>query len=185
MVSHGHPAMIGLRHTGRTATKDKLDVNATESGTVRNNGYFKWTTFTNMRILLSCQGINLKTRLRVLKCYVWPTLFYGAETWSITKSLLSRLDAFEMWIYRRVLKILWTEKRRMGTGREIVRQFKTRKLQYLGHFIIRHNTSQLLEGNIEGRRSRGRPRTTWITDLTNSTGAKYYQQKIAAEDRKR
>ena len=160
---------------------------------VRYNGYFKWTTFTNIRILLSCQGINLKTRLRVLKCYVWPTLFYGPETWFITKSLLSRLDAFQMWIYRRVLKISWTEKvtneevmRRIGTGREIMRQFKTRKLQYLGH-LIRHNISQLqlIEGKIEGRRSRGRPRTTWITDLTNSTGAKYYQQKKAAEDRKR
>ena len=42
--------------------------------------------------------------------YIWPTLFYGAETWTITKSLLSRLDAFEMWVYRRVLKISWTEK---------------------------------------------------------------------------
>ncbi len=55
-------------------------------------------TYTNMRTLLSCQGINLKTRLRAIKCYIWPTLFYGAETWTITKSLLSRLDAFEMWV---------------------------------------------------------------------------------------
>ena len=80
----------------------------------------------------------------------------------MTKSLLSRLDAFEMWIYRRVMKISWTEKiikeevlRRIGTGREIVRQFKTRILQYLGHrHLIRHNASQqlLTEGNIEGRR---------------------------------
>ena len=122
-----------------------------------------WTTFTNMRTLLSCRGINLKTRLRALKFYIWPTLFYGAETWTITKSLLSRLDASEMWVYRRVLRISWTEKitnedvlRRMGTGRKIVRKFKTMKLQYLGH-IIRHNTSQiqLIEGKIEGRRSRG------------------------------
>ena len=126
------------------------------------------TTFTNMRTLLSCRGINLNIRLRALKCYIWPTLFYGAETWTITKSLLSRLDAFEMWVYRRVLKISWAEKitneevlRRMGTGREIVRQFKTRKLQYLGH-LVRHNSSQLqlIEGKIEGRRSRGRPRNT-------------------------
>ena len=101
------------------------------------------TTFTNMRTLLSCRGINLKTILRALKCYIWPTLFYGAETWTITKSLLSRLDAFEMWIYRRLLKISWTEKitneevlRRMGTGREIVRQFKTRKLQSFSSFPL-------------------------------------------------
>ena len=59
------------------------------------------------------------------------------------------------------------ELRRMGTGREIVRQFKTRKLQYLGH-LIRHNSSQLqlIEGKIEGRRSRGRPRHSWTTVIT-------------------
>ena len=76
--------------------------------------------------------------------------------------------------------------RRMGTGREIVRQFKTRKLQFLGH-LIRHNTSQiqLIEGKIEGRRSRGRPRNTWTTDITTTNGMKYYQLKRAAEDRKR
>ena len=82
------------------------------------------TSFTNIRTLLSCRGINLKTSLRAIKCYIWPTLFYGAETWTITKSLLSSLDAFEMWVYRRVLKISWTEKitneevlGKTGTGR--------------------------------------------------------------------
>ena len=151
------------------------------------------TTFTNMITLLSCRGINLKTRLRAITCYIWPTLFYGADTWTITKSLLSRLDAFEMWVYRRVLKISWTEKitneevlRRMGIGREIVRQFKTRKLQYLGH-LMRHNSTQLqlIEGQIEDRISRGRPRNTWTTDITSTKGLNYYQLKRAAEDRKR
>ena len=86
------------------------------------------TTFTNMRTLLSCRGINMKTRLRAIQFYIWPTLFYGAETWTITQSLLSRLDAFEMWVYRSVLKISWTENitneevlRRLRTDREIVR----------------------------------------------------------------
>ena len=46
------------------------------------------STFTNVRTLLSCRGINLNTRLRAIKCYIWPTLFYGAETWTITKSLV-------------------------------------------------------------------------------------------------
>ena len=151
------------------------------------------TTFINMRTLLSCRGINMKARLRVIKCYIWPTLFYGAETRTITKYLLSRRDAFEMWVYLRVLKISWAEKitneevlRRMQTGREIVRQFKTRKLQYLGH-LIRHNTSQIqiIEGKIEGRRSRGRPRNSWTTDITTTNGMKYYQLKRAAEDRER
>ena len=62
------------------------------------------TTYTNMTTLLSCLGINLKTSLKAIQCYIWPILFYGAETWTITKSLLSILDAFEIWIYRRVLE---------------------------------------------------------------------------------
>ena len=53
-----------------------------------------------MRTIVSCRGINLNTILRVIQCYIWPTLFYGAETWTITKSHLSRFDAFEMWVYR-------------------------------------------------------------------------------------
>ena len=92
-----------------------------------------------------------------------------------------------------VLKIAWTDKitneevlRRVGTGREIVRQFKTNKLQYIGLLII-HYTSQihLMEGKIEGRRFRGRPRNTWTTDITTTNRMKYYQRKRAAEDRKR
>ena len=143
------------------------------------------STFTNMRTLLSCRGINLKTRLRAMQWYVWPTPFYGAETWTITKSRLSRLDDFEVWIYRRVLKISWTEKitneevsRMMGTGRYIVRQFKTRKLQYQRDLI---SQLQLIEGRI----SRGRPRNTWTTDITTTNGTRYYQLKRADLDRKR
>ncbi len=158
------------------------------------------STFTNIRTLLSCQGINLKTRLRAIQCCIWPTLFHGADTWTIKKFLLSRLDSFEMWVYSRVFKISQTVYKekitneevliRIGKGREIVRQFKTRKLQYLGH-LIRHSTSQiqLIEGKIEGRRSSGRPRNTWTTDIiinyTTTNGMKYYQLKRAAEDRER
>ena len=96
-----------------------------------------------------------------------------------------------MWVHRRVLNISWTENitneevlRRMGTGREILRQYKKRKLQYLGH-LIRHNSShlQLIEGKIEGRRSRGRPRNTWTTDVTTTNVMKNYQLKRTAEDR--
>ena len=106
------------------------------------------------------------------------TILWSRDARTITKSLLSRLDAFEIWIYRRVLKISWMEKitneevlRRMGTDRDILRQFKMRKLQYLGH-LIRHNASQLqlIEGKIKGRLSRDRPRNTWTTDITITNG---------------
>ena len=148
---------------------------------IKGNIMIARSTFTNMRTIVSRH--KPEDQIESNKCYIWPTLSYGADAWTITKSLLSRLDAFEVWVYRRVLKISWTEKianeevlRRMGTGREIVRQFKTRKLHYLGH-LIRHYTSQirLIEGKIEGRISRGRPRNTWTTDITTTNGMKYCQ----------
>ena len=122
-----------------------------------------------------------------IKRYIWPTIFYGADTWKTPKLMLSRRVAFDMGIYRRVLNIshgwirLTRRKplRRTGTGREIVRQFKTSKLQYITH-LIRHNKTQL-DYTTNGRqyrrimRSRGRPRMIWIglMDLTKSRGAKY------------
>ncbi len=123
----------------------------------------------------------------------WPThpLPKLTRFFGIYLTSLYILDAFEMWVYRRVFKKDYqrgvTEKdgnRQRNTP--VVRKFKTRKLQYLGH-LIRHNTSQiqLIEGKIEGRRSRGRPRNTWTTDITNTNGMKYYQLKRAAEDRRR
>ena len=107
-------------------------------------------------------------RLSIMKCYKEDRLFFFAE--NIMDGKITNEEVL----------------RRMGTDREIVRQFKTRKLQYLGH-LIRHNSSQLqlIEGNIEGRRSRGRPRNTRTTDITTTKGMKYYQLKRAAENRRR
>ena len=147
------------------------------------------TTFTNMRTLLSCRGINLKTRLRAIKCYIWPTLLYGAETCTITKSLLSRLDAFEMWVYGKYhgQKHFY---QRGSIEKDGDRQRNSETIQdqeITISWTSRHNTSQLqlIEGKIRGRRSRGRPRNTWTTDITTTKGMKYYQLKRAAEDRKR
>ena len=150
------------------------------------------TTFTNTRTLLSCRGIHLNTsRVRAIQCYIWPTLWSRdmdnykisvVQTWCLWDVDLSQ--SFETIMDGKITneEIL----RRMGTGREIVRLFKTRKLQYLG-YLIRHNTSQmqLIEGKIEGRRSRGRPRNTLTTDITTTNGMKYHQLKRTAEDRKR
>ena len=98
-----------------------------------------------------------------------------------------------MGIYRRVLEIPWTEQitneevlRRMGTCRKKCSTIQDEevtlsRISYISHFTPQ---LQLIEGNIEGIISRGRPRTNWIADLTNSNGAKYYQLKRAAEYRK-
>ena len=63
-------------------------------------------TFNNMKNILLTREIIITTRIRVLKCYIWPVLMYGSETWTICKSTEKRLEAFEMWMYRRMLRIL-------------------------------------------------------------------------------
>ena len=127
-------------------------------------------TFERLKKCLSRKELALSTRIRILRCYVWSTLLYGAETWTLTKKMMTRLTSFEIWTYRRMFKISWKDRvtneevlRRMGNNAEVVDIIKSRKLRYYGH-MRRHDSVQrdLLEGRVEGKRSRGRPITTWI-----------------------
>ena len=136
------------------------------------------TCFNNMRNMLVSGNIRLSLRLRLLQCYVWSTLLYGAEMWTLKKSTTKKLEAFEMWSYRRIGKISWLDKKtneqvlqKLNTERNIIENIKRRKLVYLGH-IKRHDTiiKQTLEGTTQGTRGRGRPRTTWMDNVRQWTG---------------
>ena len=112
----------------------------------------------------------MKTRMRALKTYVWSTLTYGCETWTLSKEAQDKLEAFEMWTIRRMLRIPWTAKKsnievlqQANTERELLKQVRKRQLKFMGH-IVRKNKIELLSitGKIEGKRSRGRQRHTLI-----------------------
>ena len=79
--------------------------------------------FNNMTTVLSSRNISINTRMRLTKCYVWSTLLYGAETWTITKTLTKRINAFEMWTYRRMLRISWEEHK---SNEEVLNMMKIR-----------------------------------------------------------
>lgn len=111
----------------------------------------------------------------MIRCYVFPVLFYGMESWTLTKNMCNKLEAFEMWTYRRVLKIPWTDKvtnnevlKRLNKDKEILKTIKIRKMEYLGH-IMRHDRYRILQliiqGKIQGKRSVGRRRTSWLRNL--------------------
>lgn len=132
-------------------------------------------TFTKMRTLFSGSGISLKLRLRMVKCYIYSILLYGAESWTLTKQMEKKIEAFEMYIFRRILRISWTDKvrnetvlQRMNTERELLHIVQRRKMEYLGH-VMRGEKYELfkliLNGNIEGRRSAGRRKLSWMADL--------------------
>ena len=132
-------------------------------------------TFIGMRDLFVNRGLTLQLRMRLLRCYVFPVLTYGCESWTFNPEMERRIDAFEMYLYRRILRISWMERRTnidvlntMGKSRELMRTIKERKLQYIGH-IMRGKKYEILrliiEGKVQGKRSVGRRQNSWLKDL--------------------
>ena len=150
------------------------------------------TTFSKMANVLTSKKIPLVTRKRILKCYVWSTLQYGAETWTISVTMSKRLAAFEMWTYRLMLRISWkdmirneTVLERVNAKERLLKIIQCKKLKYFGHMIRQKDTLQrtILDGKINGKRGRGRPRTKWTTNITKWTGLRYEQAVAKAHQR--
>ena len=128
-----------------------------------------------MSPILKNRNISFSTKWRVLKTYVWSILLYGCESWTITTETRKRLEAAEMWFFRRMLRISWTEKRtnesileETNQERSLINTIRKRQLKFLGH-ICRHRGLEFLSltGKIEGKRSRGRQRITFLESLNS------------------
>lgn len=147
--------------------------------------------FNNKKHLFKA-NINKKIRKRLIKIYIWSIALYGCETWTLTQRDRERLAAFEMWCWRRMEKISWTEKRTneevltlVDEKRSLLRTIENRRGKMMGH-LIRHDTffKTILEGKIEGKRGRGRPRRNFIEQVKEKVGVVSYQEvKRKAEDR--
>ena len=138
------------------------------------------TTFRKMEKALLHRSFPLDIRLRVVKCYIWSVLLYGVETWSLKVRSMNRLEAFEMWTLRRMLRIPWTDRisnaevlERAETDRELLRNVKRRKTGYLGHFL-RGDKYEILRlllcGRIDGKRPRGRKKLSWLRNIRQWSG---------------
>ena len=104
------------------------------------------SAFLNMKNLLTSQAISWRTRIRLLKCYVWSLFTYGCETWTTKKSTEAKIKAFEMWCYRRMDRVSWKEKKSnenvlkdIGIKTTLLETIKRRRLGFYGH-IRRHET---------------------------------------------
>ena len=128
----------------------------------------------NLTKIFKDRGVTLRTKVMLVKTLVFPIVLYGAETWTLRKSERQRIDAFEMWCWRRVLRISWTARK---TNKWVVEKIKPEwtlesrvikaAMNYFGH-VMRANGSMekdLMLGRMEGRRRRGRPRTRWIDGI--------------------
>ena len=178
-----------FKYLGQTISDDgKCDVEITKRIEIARGA------FNNLKGALLSSNISLNTKKRIIKCYVWSTLLYGCETWTVTQSHINKLQAFEMWVYRKLKRISWMDKitnedvlKKVNAKRYVVPTIKLRKISYFGHMVRRDNIHRLLlEGKIEGKRPRGRPRTEWTDNIKEWTGMPEYNELIRmAQDRKK
>ena len=132
---------------------------------------------TNLDSVLKSRNITLSTKVRLVKAMVFPVVMYGCESWTIKKAERRRIDAFELWCWRRLLRVPWTARRsNQSTLKEITPGCSLEglilklKLQYFGHLMRRADSFEkiLMLGKIEGRRKRGQKRVRWLDGITDS-----------------
>ena len=132
---------------------------------------------TNLDSILKSRDITLSTKVHLVKAMVFPVVMYGCESWTIKKAECIRIDAFELWCWRRLLRVPWTARRsnrsilkEISPGCSLVRLMLKLKLQYFAYLMQIADSFEktLMLGKIEGRRSRGRQRMTWLDDITDS-----------------
>ena len=129
---------------------------------------------TNLDSILKSRDITLPTKVRLVKAMVFPVVMYGCESWTVKKAEHQRLDAFELWCWRRLLRVPWTAR---TSNQTILKEINPEcslegmmlklKLQYFGHLMRRADLFEknLMLGKIEGRRGRGRQRMRWLDGI--------------------
>ena len=134
---------------------------------------------TNLDSVLKSRDISLLTKVHIVKAMVFPVVMYGCESWTIKKAEHQRIDAFELWCWRRLLRVPWTARRsnqsilkEISPGCSLQGLMLKLKLQYFGHLMQRADSFEkaLMLGKIEGRRRRGRQKMRWLEGITNSMG---------------
>ena len=131
---------------------------------------------TNLDRIFKSRDITLPTKVRLLKAMVFPVVMYGCESWTIKKAEHQRINAFELWCWRRLLRVPWTAGRsnqsilEISPGCTLVGLMLKLKLQYFGHLMRRADSFEktLMLGKIESRRRRGRQRMRWLDGITDS-----------------
>ena len=132
---------------------------------------------TNLDSVLKSRDFTLSTKVRLVKAMVFAVVMYGCESWSIKKAEHWRIDAFELWCWGRLLRVLWTARRsnqsilkEISPGCSLERVMLKLKLQYFGHLMWRADSFEktLMLGKIKGRRRRGWQRMRWLDGITDS-----------------
>ena len=134
---------------------------------------------TNLDSILKSRDVTLPTKVHLVKAMVFPMVMYGCESWTIKKAEHRKINAFELWCWRRLLRVPWTAKRsnpsilkEISPGCSLEGLMLKLTLQYFGHLMRKVDSLEktLMLGGIGGRRRRGRERMRWLDGITDSMG---------------
>ena len=131
---------------------------------------------SNLGSIFKSRDITLSTKVHLVKAMVFPVVMYGCKSWTIKRTECQRIDAFELWFWRRLLRVPWTARRSnqsilkdISPGFSLEGLMLKMKLQYFGHLMQRADSFEktLMLGKIEGRRRKGRQRMRWLDGITD------------------
>ena len=155
----------------------KITADGDISHEIKRHLLLRRKVMTNLDSMLRSRDITLPTKVLLVKAVVFPVVIYGSESWTVKKAERQRIDAFELWCWRRLLRVPWTARRfnqsilkKISPGCSLDGLMLKLKLQYFGHLMQRVDSLEktLMLGKIEGRRRRGQQRMRWLDGITDS-----------------